>query len=103
MLKIKYLVFIIQTKKTGYNTKINETEKRITDHNQDKYITTSEFNKWTRKNFAARSKQANLASKSNIADFVNMADIDNKLRDITSNKNELNKLSKKLKQYQQKD
>ena len=103
MLKINYLVLIIQTKKTGYNTKINETEKRITDHNQDKYITTSEFNKWTRKNFAARSKQANLASKSNIADFVNMADIDNKLRDITSNKNELNELSKKLKQYQQKD
>ena len=30
-------------KKTDYNTKIYETEKKITDHNHDKYITTSEF------------------------------------------------------------
>ena len=27
-------------KKTEYNTKINETEKKITDHDHDKYITT---------------------------------------------------------------
>ena len=31
-------------KKTDYNTKINEVEKKITDHNHNKYITTSEFN-----------------------------------------------------------
>ena len=30
-------------KKTDYNTKTNEMEKKITDHNHDKYITTSEF------------------------------------------------------------
>ena len=30
--------------KTDYNTKINEIEKKITNHNHDKYITTSEFN-----------------------------------------------------------
>ena len=34
-------------KKTDYNTKINEIEKKITDHNHDKYITTPEFNKLT--------------------------------------------------------
>ena len=50
-------------KKTDYNTKINEIEKKITDHNHDKYITTPEFNKLTSEHFAARLKQANLASK----------------------------------------
>ena len=31
-------------KKTNYNTKISEIEKKITDHNHEKYITTPEFN-----------------------------------------------------------
>ena len=35
-------------------------------------------------------KQVNLASKSDIANFINKTDFDNKLRDFTSNKNELN-------------
>ena len=30
-------------KKTDYNTKITEIEKKLTDHNHDKYIKTSEF------------------------------------------------------------
>ena len=30
-------------KKTEYDTKISEIEKKITDHNHDKYITTPEF------------------------------------------------------------
>ena len=47
--------------------------------------------------FALRLKQANLASKSDIANFVNKIDFDDKLKDVKSNKNELNKLSKKLK------
>ena len=32
-------------KKTDYNAKITEIEKKFTDHNHDKYITTPEFNK----------------------------------------------------------
>ena len=44
---------------------INEIEKKITDHNHDKYITTSEFNKVTTENFAARLAQANLVTKTN--------------------------------------
>ena len=32
-----------------------------------------------------------------------MTDFDNQLKNVTSSKNELNELSKKLKQYQQKD
>ena len=31
-------------KNTYYNTKITEIEKKLTDHNHDKYITTPEFN-----------------------------------------------------------
>ena len=36
---------VIQSKKTNCNTKINETEKEITDLDHAKYITTPEFNK----------------------------------------------------------
>ena len=32
-------------KKTDYNTKITEIEKKLTDHKHDEYIDTSEFNK----------------------------------------------------------
>ena len=85
-------------KKIGYNIKISETENEITaDHDHDKYITTQEFNKLTSENFTARLKQANLASKGDIANFVKKTDFDNKLKDVTSNKNELNSLSKKVK------
>ena len=38
-----------------------------------------------------------MASKSDIANFVNKTDFDNKLKDVTSNKNELNELSLKFK------
>ena len=34
-------------KKTDYDTKIREIEKKVTDHDHDKYITTPEFNKLT--------------------------------------------------------
>ena len=47
--------------------------------------------------FPLRLKQANLPSKSDIANSVKRADFDNKLKDVTSNKNELNELSKKVK------
>ena len=57
-------------KKFDYKTKINKIEKKITYHNHDKYITAQEFNKLTAEKCAARLKQANLASKTDIADFV---------------------------------
>ena len=57
-------------KNTDYNTKINEIEKKITNHDHDKYITTQEFNKLTSDNFTARLAQANLASKNDIANFI---------------------------------
>ena len=47
--------------------------------------------------YTARQKQANLASKRDIANFVKRTDFDNELKDVTSNINELNELSKKVK------
>ena len=81
-------------KKTDYDTKISDIEKKIADHNHDKYITTQEFNKLTTEDFNARLAQANLITKT---------DFDAKLQSlskrITSNKtkhllveNELKKL-----------
>ena len=55
-------------KKTDYNTKISEIEKKPTDHNHDKYVTTPEFNKLIGENFAARLKQANLVTKADSGD-----------------------------------
>ena len=80
--------------KTGYNTKISDIEKKITNHDHDKYIATSKFNKLTTENFKARLAQAGLVTKT---------DFDAKLQSlnkkITSNKtkhllveNELKKL-----------
>ena len=81
-------------KKTNYDTKITEIEKKLNDHNHDKYMTTPEFNTLTVDVFNARLAQANLITKT---------DFDAKLsslnRKITENKtkhllveNELKKL-----------
>ena len=68
-------------KKVHHNTKITEIEKKRTDHNHDKYITTPEFNTLAADVFNARLAQANLITKT---------DFDAKLssfnRKITSNK-----------------
>ena len=57
-------------KKTDHSKKINEIEKKITDHDHGKYITTQEFNKLTANNFAARLKQETFASKNDIGLFL---------------------------------
>ena len=62
-------MLVIQSK-TDYDTKVSETEKKVTDHNHDKYITTREFNKFTAEIFAANLSQVNLVIKK---------DFDNKL------------------------
>ena len=50
-------------KKTDYDTKIRELEKKLTDHNHDKYITTSEFNTLAASVFNAILAQANLITE----------------------------------------
>ena len=68
-------------KKTDYNAKMSEVEKKLTDHQHEKYITTPEFHKLTGENFAARLAQANLITKT---DFD--ANVSSLNRKITSNK-----------------
>ena len=48
-------------------------------------MTTPEFNKLTAENFTARLAQANLASKSNITNFVKKTDFDDKLNNLNKN------------------
>ena len=68
-------------KKTDYISKVTEIEKKLSDHNHDKYIDTSEFNKLAAAVFNLRIAQANLIAKT---------DFDSKLsnlnRKITINK-----------------
>ena len=63
-----------------------------------KNIVTPEFNKLTAEqltsSFSARLKEANLASRCDIANFVKKTDFDNKLEDFRKNKNELNEILK---------
>ena len=68
-------------KKTIYDTKISELEKKLTDHNHDKYITTPEFNNLAADIFNARLVQSNLITK---ADFD--AELSSLNRKISSNK-----------------
>ena len=60
-------------KKIDCNTKISEIEKKVSDHNHDKYITTPEFNKLTKENCKTRLAQENLVTKT---------DFDTELQDI---------------------
>ena len=77
---------------------MSEIENKITtDHDHDKYITTQEFNKLTAENFSAILAQANLVNKNDITNFVKNSYSDDKLKNVISNKNELNELSKKVK------
>ena len=57
-MKTKYLALVIKLKKTDYNTKITGIENKISNHNHDKYIDTSEFNKLTVDVFNTRIAQA---------------------------------------------
>ena len=50
-------------KKADYDTKISELQKKLTDHNNDKYITTPEFNTLPASVFNARLAHANLITK----------------------------------------
>ena len=68
-------------KKTYYNTKINEIEKIITDHDHsNKYITTKEFDKLNAESFAAKLAKENLATKSDITAFVRKTDFGDKVK-----------------------
>ena len=50
-------------RKTDYNTKSSEIEKKVVDHNHDKYITTPEFNKFNLEVSEGRLAWSNLVTK----------------------------------------
>ena len=85
-------------KKTDYNTKVIEIVKKLTDHNHDKYITTTEFNKLATDAFNTRIVQANL---------VKNIDFDNKLSDLNrklvSNKTKDISIAKELSYFRGKN
>ena len=56
-------MLVVLLKKTDYNTKVIEIENKLSNHNHDKYINISEFNKWAADVFNARLAQANLIKK----------------------------------------
>ena len=68
-------------KRTNYNAKVNEIEKKVTDHNHDKYVTTPELNTLTAENVAARLAQANLVTNTNF--YIKIMSLNNT---INSNK-----------------
>ena len=55
--------WVFSKKKTGYDTKIIEIEKKGADHNHDKYNATPEFNTLPADVFNARLAQADLVTK----------------------------------------
>ena len=77
-------MLVVLLKKTDYNTKVIEIENKLSNHNHDKYINTSEFNKLAADVFNARLAQANLITKT---DFD--AKLSNLNRKITQNKSNI--------------
>ena len=66
-------------------------KKKITDHNQDKYITTPEFNTFAVHIFNKRLAQANLIAK------ILMLNCQNFSRNVTSHKSKQSLVENELK------
>ena len=67
------MLAISPKKTTDYDAKILDIEKKVTNNDNNKYLTTSEINKVTTENFKARLAQANLVRK---------IDFDSKLKSL---------------------
>ena len=77
-------MLVVLLKKTDYNTKVIEIENKLSNHNHDKYINTSEFNKLAADVFNARLAQANLIKKKQIL-MLNCQVLTEKLLKIKQN------------------
>ena len=87
------------------NTAFNAVENKIPNHS--KYITTTEFNNLTAETFTARLKQANVATKGDVANFVEKVDFNDQLKDlnkkVTSNKSKHLLIENEFKKLQDKN
>ena len=63
-------MLVIQLKKTDYDTKCTEIEKKLTDHyhHLDEYIITSEFKNLATEDFDVRLKQVSSVTKTDFDD-----------------------------------
>ena len=57
---IRLLILVIYLKEADYNKKIEDTEKKVSNH--DKYITTNDFNNFLGAVFNERLKQIKIAT-----------------------------------------
>ena len=57
------MLVVLLKKTTDHNTKITNIENKLNNHNHDKYIDTSEFDKLAADVFNARLARANLITK----------------------------------------
>ena len=83
-------------KKADYDTKISDVEKKITDYDHDKYVTTPEFNTTATNVFNARLAQANVITRTGFdvkLSSLNKKIISNKTKHLLV-ENELKKLEK---------
>ena len=83
-------------KKTDDHTKISDIEKKITDHDHEKYITTPEFNNMAENVFNARLAQANVITKTDFdakLSNLNKKSTLNKTKHLLA-KNELKQIGK---------
>ena len=81
-------------KKTDCNTKTTEIDNQLNNHNHDKYIDTSEFNKIAADVFNARIAQGNLIAKKDFdakLSSLNKKITQNKTKHVLA-ENELNNL-----------
>ena len=82
-MKIKYLPVSSLVKKETMTQKLVRLKKKLTDPDQDKYITTPEFNTLAANVFNARLAQANLITKT---DFdAKLSSLNRKLLQINQN------------------
>ena len=72
-------------KKTNYEQEISELQKKLTDHNRDKYITTRDLNTLAADVSNARLAQANLITKQRQILMLNFQVMIEKLLEINKN------------------
>ena len=68
---MKYQMLVV------YSTKITDIENKLTNHNQDKYIDTSEFNELAANIFNARLAQANFITKTDFQELSSLKNYSN--------------------------
>ena len=74
-LKIKYLMLVIQPKKTEYDEEILDVKS--------KYVITAEYNRLKNEKLVLKIKQKKMVDKSEIAGFINNSDLNKKGSNIT--------------------